>query len=99
MNVIDWRREWKILALIAGRFMACFYLPVGSARFDTAVLESLRLVKWYAREHVLLCLVPAWSLPSMLVIRSVLVTKKTAVFVLLVMVMATLSGMVLGEMA
>ena len=33
---------------------------MGAARFDHAVLESLQLVKWYAREHVLLCLVPAF---------------------------------------
>ena len=41
-------------------FLACFYMPVGKARFDGAVMESLHLVKWYAREHVLLCLVPAF---------------------------------------
>lgn len=39
---------------------------------------------------------PALSLPNMLVIRSVLGTKKTAVFVGLVVVMATISGMVFG---
>lgn len=56
----DWRREGKILALIVGVFLACFYLPVGVARFDNAVMESLHLVRWYAREHVLLCLIPAF---------------------------------------
>lgn len=56
----DWSREWKPLAAIVGVFLACFYLPVGAARFDNAVRESLELVKWYAREHVLLCLVPAF---------------------------------------
>jgi uncharacterized membrane protein YraQ (UPF0718 family) len=29
-------------------------------RVDHAVMEALRLVKWYAREHVILCLVPAF---------------------------------------
>lgn len=57
---MDWTKEWKPLALIAAVFLACFYLPVGVPRFDHAVLESLRLVQWYAREHVLLCLVPAF---------------------------------------
>jgi len=55
-----WKQEWKKLALIAGVFLACFYLPVGAARFNNAVLEAFHLVKWYAREHVLLCLVPAF---------------------------------------
>jgi uncharacterized membrane protein YraQ (UPF0718 family) len=58
--MVDWKKEWKKLALIAGVFIACFYLPVGKARFDNAIIESLRLVKWYAREHVLLCLIPAF---------------------------------------
>ncbi|MGC9329035.1 MAG: permease, partial [Candidatus Hinthialibacter sp.] len=40
---------------------------------------------------------PALSLPNMLVIRSVLGTKKTIVFVCLVVVMATISGMLYGH--
>ncbi|HSM51916.1 MAG TPA: permease [Thermoanaerobaculia bacterium] len=47
------------LALAAG-FLLLYFLPVGSARFDGAVLEAFHLAKWYAREHVLLCLVPAF---------------------------------------
>jgi uncharacterized membrane protein YraQ (UPF0718 family) len=54
------RSEWTKLALIIAVFLTCFYLPVGTQRFDNAVAESLLLVKSYAREHVLLCLVPAF---------------------------------------
>ena len=54
------KNEWKPLALIVGLFLACFYLPVGVPRFDNAVLEAFELVKWYAREHVILCLIPAF---------------------------------------
>ncbi len=54
------KQEWKKLAAIIVVFLACFYLPVGGGRFDNAVSESLHLVKWYAREHVVLCLVPAF---------------------------------------
>jgi uncharacterized membrane protein YraQ (UPF0718 family) len=39
---------------------------------------------------------PALSLPNMLVIRSIMGTKKTVVFVSLVVVMATISGIVYG---
>ncbi len=42
---------------------------------------------------------PALSLPSMLVIRSVIGTKKTAVYILLVVVMATITGMIYGTFA
>ncbi len=41
---------------------------------------------------------PALSLPSMLVIRSVLGTKKTLTFVLLVVLMATVSGVIFGAL-
>jgi len=58
-DVMNWNDEWKWAALLLAGFVAVFYLPVGSPRFDGAVLESFHLVKWYAREHVLLCLVPA----------------------------------------
>lgn len=57
---MNWKSEWKKLAVIAGVFLAFFYLPVGTARFDNAVMEALHLAKWYAREHVLLCLIPAF---------------------------------------
>lgn len=53
-------KELKPLATIIAAFLICFYLPLGSPRFDGAVLEALHLVQWYAREHVLLCLVPAF---------------------------------------
>lgn len=52
--------EWKWLLGLLALFLGAFYLPVGVPRFDNAVSESLHLVKWYAREHVLLCLVPAF---------------------------------------
>lgn len=57
---MSWRNEWKALAAIAAIFLAFFYLPVGSVRFDNAVLEAFHLAKWYAQEHVLLCLIPAF---------------------------------------
>ncbi len=42
---------------------------------------------------------PALSLPNMLVIRSVLGTKKTIIFIMLVSIMATISGMIYGSIA
>lgn len=54
-----WKEQWKWLAGLAGVFALCYWMPVGTAWFDHAVLEALELTKWYAREHVLLCLIPA----------------------------------------
>ncbi len=57
---MNFKAESKKLVVIIAVFLGCFYLPVGIRRFDNAVAESLHLLKWYAQEHVLLCLVPAF---------------------------------------
>jgi uncharacterized membrane protein YraQ (UPF0718 family) len=57
---MDWKAEGKWLAAIVAVFAALFWLPVGVPRFDAALTESLELAKWYAREHVILCLIPAF---------------------------------------
>jgi hypothetical protein len=53
-------RERTKLALILVVFGLFWLLPVGHPRLWDAVRESLSLAHWYAREHVLLCLVPAF---------------------------------------
>jgi hypothetical protein len=53
-------KEWKKFLYIVAAFLACFYLPVERFPFGGPVFEAFALVKWYAREHVLLCLVPAF---------------------------------------
>ncbi|MBI9018639.1 MAG: permease [Phycisphaerae bacterium] len=57
---MDWKKELKIALIIFAVFMGCFFLPVESHRFTQSIIESLKLVKWYAQEHVLLCLLPAF---------------------------------------
>ena len=41
-------------------FLGCLYLPVELLPFRNPLFEALALVRWYAREHVILCLVPAF---------------------------------------
>lgn len=59
-----WKEERNILLAIVGIFLLCFYLPIEalqqSERLENAFWESLHLVRWYAQEHVLLCLIPAF---------------------------------------
>jgi len=57
---MNWKTEWKWFAWVVVGFLVCYTLPVGLARFDHALLEAAHLVKWYAQEHVLLCLIPAF---------------------------------------
>ncbi len=54
------KREARLLLGLLAAFLVLYYLPVEAARFQGAVIAALTLVKWYAREHVLLCLVPAF---------------------------------------
>lgn len=54
------RREWRLLVAGVAMFVLVFALPVGWPRFDGAVHEALALTRWYAQEHFLLCLVPAF---------------------------------------
>ena len=53
-------KNWKKFLLTSVLFLGCFYLPVELLPFRNPLFEALALVKWYAREHVLLCLVPAF---------------------------------------
>ena len=67
-----WKDEWKPLTLITAVFILCFYLPVetlqDSKRLADSFWESLYLVRWYAQEHVLLCLIPAFIIDGAVVL-------------------------------
>ncbi len=52
--------ELKKFWLIFGVFLAAYFMPIGSPRLQGALLESFAMLHEYAREHVLLCLVPAF---------------------------------------
>lgn len=52
--------QGRLMALMLLAFLAIYFLPAGNARFDNAVLEAIRLSHWYAQEHVVLCLLPAF---------------------------------------
>lgn len=47
-------------------FGVAFFLPIESVRFNTAIAATLDLVKWYAREHVVLCLLPAFFIAGVI---------------------------------
>ena len=53
-------KELKIFLGLVAAFLGLYYLPVEWPRFQGAIIEAFKLSKWYAREHVLLCLVPAF---------------------------------------
>jgi uncharacterized protein len=53
-------KEWKKVVFMVAAFLGCFYLPVEALPFRGPLFEAVALVRWYAREHVILCLVPAF---------------------------------------
>ncbi len=58
--VIMTKTEVKKLLWLLAVFFACYHLPLDWARFQSGLSEGLALTRWYAREHVILCLVPAF---------------------------------------
>lgn len=60
--------EFKKLFLIVAAFAAAFFLPMEDATFQTALQATLDLVHWYAREHVILCLLPAFFIAGIIAV-------------------------------
>ena len=52
--------ERNKLLLMIGVFLGAYYLPIEQTRVQGALVEAFTMLKDYAREHVLLCLVPAF---------------------------------------
>lgn len=63
-------RELKILAAFVAVFLAAYFLPLATPRFDgdanpaaakttAAIIEAFVLLQWYVRNHTLACVVPA----------------------------------------
>ena len=52
--------ERNKLLLMIGVFLGAYFLPIEQTRVQGAIVEAFTMLKDYAREHVLLCLVPAF---------------------------------------
>ena len=52
-------KEWKKFAWLVGIFLVAYYIPLGNSKVSNAILESFRLLQWYAVNHTLACVVPA----------------------------------------
>lgn len=63
---MELKKELKIFFWIAAVFAFAFFMPIESARFNTAIAATLDLVKWYAQEHVILCLLPAFFIAGVI---------------------------------
>ncbi|MBT3750695.1 MAG: hypothetical protein HOG34_17075, partial [Bacteroidetes bacterium] len=63
---MGWKKEIKTLLWIGAVFIGVYFLPLESKHFATALAATLDLAKWYAREHVILCLLPAFFIAGVI---------------------------------
>lgn len=60
------KKELNILLWIVVIFTAVFFMPIGNETFLTAIYATLDLSKWYAQEHVIMCLLPAFFIAGVI---------------------------------
>ncbi|MBN2747428.1 MAG: permease [Bacteroidales bacterium] len=63
---METKKEIKILLWIFIVFGFAFFMPIENQGFINAVLAALDLSKWYAQEHVVLCLLPAFFIAGVI---------------------------------
>lgn len=73
---MNWKNERNTLFWIVTLFIIAWFLPIENKQFNQAINDSLILLKWYAREHVLLCLIPAFFIAGAI---SVFVSQDTVI--------------------
>ncbi|MDD3333543.1 MAG: permease, partial [Proteiniphilum sp.] len=95
--------EWIEWAVGGNSLFSNFFASFTGAFMYFATLTEVPIVQGLLSSGMgkgpalaLLLAGPSLSLPNMLVIRGVMGTKKTIVYVLLVMIMATFTGLVYG---
>lgn len=60
------KKEIKTLFWIAAVFVFAYFMPLENARFSEALFAMFDLAKWYAQEHVILCLLPAFFIAGVI---------------------------------
>ncbi|MBZ0198544.1 MAG: permease [Ignavibacteriaceae bacterium] len=63
---MNWKEQYKSFLWILLFFVFAYYMPVQNESFKSAIYEAFALAKWYAQEHVLLCLVPAFFIAGVI---------------------------------
>jgi uncharacterized membrane protein YraQ (UPF0718 family) len=58
--IMSWKEEYKTLLWVGGVFLLVYFMPLENMGVKQSVYSGLELVQWYAKEHVLLCLVPTF---------------------------------------
>ncbi|MEG8947526.1 permease [Rosettibacter firmus] len=65
---MNWKEQYKSFLWILGFFLFAYFMPLDSENFRNAIINAFELTKWYAQEHVLLCLVPAFFIAGVIAV-------------------------------
>jgi len=65
---MDIKRESKIFFWLTLAFLLAYFMPLGNVKFDEAIYAMFDLLRWYAREHVVLCLLPAFLIAGVIAV-------------------------------
>lgn len=65
---MNWKEEYKIFLWVLGFFLFAYFMPIKDAAFSGAIIAAFDLAKWYAQEHVLLCLIPAFFIAGVIAV-------------------------------
>lgn len=65
---MNWKEQYKSFLWILGFFLLAYFMPTESESFEEAIYSAFTLAKWYAQEHVLLCLIPAFFIAGVITV-------------------------------
>ncbi len=65
---MEWKKEITILFWIIFFFLLAFFMPLENLRFQEAIEATFDLTRWYAQEHVILCLLPAFFIAGVIAV-------------------------------
>jgi uncharacterized membrane protein YraQ (UPF0718 family) len=69
-------RETRILFILILIFLAAYFIPFSKLAVQSALVEAFLMVQEYARQHVLLCLIPAFFIAGGI---SVFISKESVI--------------------
>ncbi len=65
---MNWKEEYKPFLWILGFFLFAYFMPINNEQFQEAIFSAFELTKWYAKEHVILCLIPAFFIAGVIAV-------------------------------
>ncbi|MCX7797813.1 MAG: permease [Melioribacter sp.] len=65
---MSWKEQYKSLLLFLCFFLFIYFMPIESKDFKGAIIDGFKLIHCYAREHVILCLIPAFFIAGVIAV-------------------------------